>query len=73
MMNLLKIMDPRFFVFSMSKLPHCQKVLLRSLDSLFELRESYPVHIVFSDTEEDKIPEFFEVQEKNIHIKLSIR
>ena len=36
-----------------------------SLDSLSELSESFPpVHIVFSDTEEGKIPEFFDVAGK---------
>lgn len=40
---------------------HCQHVA-RSLDSLSNLSEnSLPVHIVFSDTEQEKIPEFFEV------------
>ena len=43
----------------------------RSLDSLSEFKwEFSSVHIVFSDTEEGKIPEFFDVQEKNTHIKL---
>jgi len=40
---------------------HCQHAA-RSLDSLSTLSENFPpVHIVFSDTEQEKIPEFFEV------------
>ena len=38
---------------------HCQQAA-KSLDSLSLLNESFPsVHIIFSDTEEEKIPEFF--------------
>ena len=39
---------------------HCQHTA-RSLDSLSNLSEKFPpVHIVFSDTEQDNIPNFFE-------------
>ena len=39
---------------------HCQQAA-RSLDSLSKLNISFPmVHIIFSNTEEEKIPEFFE-------------
>ena len=39
---------------------HCQHAA-RSLDSLSNLSEKFPpVHIVFSDTEQDNIPNFFE-------------
>lgn len=38
---------------------HCQQTA-KSLDSLSILNESFPsVHIIFSDTEQEKIPEFF--------------
>ena len=39
---------------------HCQQAA-RSLDSLSKLDNTFPmVHIIFSNTEEEKIPEFFE-------------
>ena len=57
-------LGPKILCFFDAGCDHCQHVA-RSLDSLSELSESFPpVHIVFSDTEEGKIPEFFEVAGK---------
>ena len=55
-------LGPKILCFFDAGCEHCQQA--RSLDSLSELNESFPVHIVFSDTEEGKIPEFFEVAGK---------
>ena len=49
---------------------HCQHAA-RSLDSLSNLSENFPlVHIIFSDTEEDKIPDFFEVAGKEYNYQI---
>ena len=49
---------------------HCQHAA-RSLDSLSNLSENFPlVHIIFSDTEEDKIPYFFEVAGKEYNYQI---
>ena len=49
---------------------HCQHAA-RSLDSLSNLSENFPlVHIIFSDTEEDKIPGFFEVAGKEYNYQI---
>ena len=59
-----KGLGPKILCFFDAGCEHCQHAA-RSIDSLSELNESFPpVHIVFSDTEEDKIPEFFEVAGK---------
>lgn len=57
-------LGPKILCFFDAGCEHCQHSA-RSLDSLSKLSESFPpVHIVFSDTEEGKIPEFFEVAGK---------
>tara|TARA_B100000683_G_scaffold243322_1_gene252673 strand:- start:17477 stop:18430 length:954 start_codon:yes stop_codon:yes gene_type:complete len=54
-------LGPKILCFFDAGCEHCQ-LAARSIDSLSELNESFPpIHIVFSDTEEGKIPEFFEV------------
>ena len=61
-------LGPKILCFFDIGCEHCQHSA-RSLDSLSELSESFPpVHIIFSDTEEGKIPEFFEVAGKRISI-----
>ena len=53
--------DRKILCFFDAGCEHCQHAA-RSLDSLSTLSENFPpVHIVFSDTEQEKIPEFFEV------------
>ena len=53
--------DRKILCFFDAGCEHCQHAA-RSLDSLSNLSENFPpVHIVFSDTEQEKIPEFFEV------------
>ena len=53
--------DRKILCFFDAGCEHCQHAA-RSLDSLSILSENFPpVHIVFSDTEQEKIPEFFEV------------
>ena len=57
-------LGPKILCFFDAGCKHCQ-LAARSIDSLAELNESFPpIHIVFSDTEEGKIPEFFEVAGK---------
>ena len=56
--------DRKILCFFDAGCEHCQHAA-RSLDSLSNLSEKFPpIHIVFSDTEEGKIPEFFEVAGK---------
>ena len=53
--------DRKILCFFDAGCEHCQHAA-RSLDSLSNFSENFPpVHIVFSDTEQEKIPEFFEV------------
>ena len=49
---------------------HCQHAA-RSLDSLSNLSEEFPqVHIIFSDTEKENIPNFFEYVGKEYHYQV---
>lgn len=53
--------DRKILCFFDAGCEHCQHAA-RSLDSLSNFSENFPpVHIVFSDTEQEKIPKFFEV------------
>lgn len=53
--------DRKILCFFDAGCEHCQHAA-RSLDSLSNFSENFPpVHIVFSDTEQEKIPVFFEV------------
>lgn len=57
----INLEDRKILCFFDAGCEHCQHAA-RSLDSLSGLGEGFPpVHIVFSDTEQEKIPEFFEV------------